>query len=70
MEATNYLPNDVICHCKRVTLADIDNALHQNTKFSDVEAQFKAVQAVTACSTGCGGCHDEIMAVISKLISG
>ena len=70
MEANHYQPNDVICHCKRVALADIENALHQHTQFSDVEEEFKAVQIVTACSTGCGGCHDKIMGIISKMISG
>ena len=70
MESTHYQPNDVICHCKKVTMADIDNALHQHTQFSDVEAEFRAVQELTACSTGCGGCHDKIMDVISGIISG
>ena len=70
MESVQYLPNDVICNCKRVTLADIDNALHQHTVFSDVEQEFKAIQEQTACSTGCGGCHDKIMGIISQMISG
>ena len=66
----DYTENTVICNCKHVTLADIDNALHQNAQFSDVEAEFRQVQAMTQCSTGCGGCHDKIMAVISERISG
>jgi len=70
MEATHYLPNEVICNCKHVTMADIDNALHQHTQFSDVEAEFRAVQELTSCSTGCGGCHDKIMDIISGIISG
>lgn len=70
MESTHYLPNEEICHCKKVTMADIDKALHQHTTFAGVEEEFKAVQELTACSTGCGGCHDKIMAIISKMISG
>lgn len=70
MEEVRYLPNDVICNCKQVTMADIDKALHSHANFSDVEKEFQEVQRITACSTGCGGCHDKIMAVISSIISG
>ena len=38
--------------------------------FADVEAEFRHVQAMTQCSTGCGGCHDKIMDIISERISG
>ena len=65
-----YAPNEVICHCKHVTMADIDRALFQNSQFSDVEREFEEVQKLTSCSTGCGGCHDKIMALISEKLSG
>ncbi len=65
-----YAPNDVICKCKQVTLADIDRALHRHASFSDVEREFAEVQQLTACSTGCGGCHDKVMDVISRRLSG
>ena len=39
-------------------------------RFSDVEREFQEVQKITSCSTGCGGCHDKIMGVISGLMSG
>ena len=70
MESTHYQPNDIICHCKKVTMADIENALHRHDRLPDVEQEFRAVQELTACSTGCGGCHDKIMGVISGIISG
>ena len=66
----DYSVNEVICKCKRVTLADIDRALHQHVSFSDVEKEFDEVQKLTSCSTGCGGCHDKIMDIISEIISG
>ena len=66
----DYTENTEICHCKHVTLADIDDALHRSAHFSDVEEEFRQVQAMTQCSTGCGGCHDKIMGVISGLMSG
>ncbi len=62
--------NVLICKCKKVTLADIENALHDHTDLRDVENEFRHVQEVTHCSTGCGGCHDKIMEVISSIISG
>ena len=65
-----YLPNEVICKCKNVTLADIDRVLYQSAHFTDVEKEFEELQRLTNCSTGCGGCHDKIMEVISQIISG
>ncbi len=62
--------NKVICHCKKVTLADIENALGDMTQLADVEEEFKHVQEVTHCSTGCGGCYSKILDIISKHISG
>ena len=52
-----------------VTYFDVEDALHQHEKFSDVQESFDAVQAVTHCSTGCGGCHDKIMDAISEIMS-
>ncbi|PWM27639.1 MAG: (2Fe-2S)-binding protein [Oscillospiraceae bacterium] len=62
--------NEVICKCKHVTMVDIEKALHSHNKFEDVEKEFDEVQKITGCSTGCGGCHDKIMNVISEIISG
>ena len=66
----DYTENTVICNCKHVTLADIDDALQRSARFSDVEKEFAEVQKLTSCSTGCGGCHDKIMAVLSERLSG
>lgn len=62
--------NTVICKCKKVTLNDIEKALHSHKVFSDVEKEFEEVQKITSCSTGCGGCHDKIIGIISQFISG
>ena len=35
-----------------------------------VEKEFEEVQKLTSCSTGCGGCHDKIMGIISEKLSG
>lgn len=62
--------NRIICNCKQVSLFDIENALQSHSKFEDVEKEFEEVQQMTGCSTGCGGCHDKIMEIISDYISG
>ena len=62
--------NYMVCNCKQVSYADIANALEGHSKLEDVLALFKAVQEVTHCSTGCGGCHDKVLEVISEIMMG
>ena len=63
------MENKMICNCMKVSEADIEKALHQSEHFSDVEKAFEKVQMNTHCSTGCGGCHDKVLDVISGLMS-
>lgn len=63
------MENVTICFCMNVTVADIEKALHEGQQFADVQKQFDKVQAVTHCSTGCGGCHDKVLDVISQLMN-
>ena len=63
------MENKVICHCMNVSYADIEKVLHEHQVFTDVEREFEEIQKVTHCSTGCGGCHDEILDVISEIMS-
>ena len=62
--------NYMVCNCKQVSFADIANALDQNSNFTDVLAAFEDVQKVTHCSTGCGGCHQKVLDIISDLLMG
>lgn len=62
--------NYIICNCKKVSYGDIDDALHQKEAFGDVLKAFEDVQKVTHCSTGCGGCHDKVLDVISEIMMG
>ena len=62
--------NYTVCHCKQVTYADIADALHQHQSFDSVLAAFEDVQKVTHCSTGCGGCHQKVLDLISELMMG
>ena len=63
-------PDELICKCKKVSYSDIKHALHESDKFTDVVKSFDEVQKITNCSTGCGGCHDKILDVISELMMG
>ena len=60
----------MICNCKQVSYADVENALHQMDKFDDVLSAFDEVHKSTHCTTGCGGCHDKIMDAISEIMMG
>ncbi len=62
--------NYTVCNCKQVSYADIANALDTNSKFDDVLKAFEDVQKVTHCSTGCGGCHQKVLDIISEVMMG
>ena len=60
--------NYMVCNCKQVSYNDIADALHQQSKFENVLSAFEDVQKVTHCSTGCGGCHQKVLDVISEIM--
>ena len=60
----------IVCKCKKVSYADIEDALHANQKFDNVLESFDNVQKITHCSTGCGGCHQKILDIISEIMMG
>ena len=60
------MENVTVCNCMNVSYHDIVSALHEHKNFSDVLAAFEHVKEVTHCSTGCGGCHDKVMDIISN----
>ena len=54
----------------QVSYNSIAAALEGHTKFEDVLQLFDVVQSITHCSTGCGGCHDKVLEVISEIMMG
>ena len=62
--------NYTVCFCNRVTYFDIENALHANENLADALAIFEKVKDATSCSSGCGGCHDKVMEIISNIMMG
>ncbi|MDD4689330.1 MAG: (2Fe-2S)-binding protein [Eubacteriales bacterium] len=62
--------NYMVCNCKQVSYSDIANTLDSMFKFDDVLTAFEDVQRVTHCSTGCGGCHQKVLEIISDIMGG
>lgn len=62
--------NYIICNCKQVSYTDIEHALENHKKMENVLEAFEDVQKITHCSTGCGGCHDKVLNVISEIMMG
>ena len=64
------MENYTVCNCKQVKYSDILDAMHTLNNINDVLAVFEEVQKITHCSTGCGGCHDKIIGIISDAMYG
>lgn len=64
------MENYIICNCKQVSYKDIEQALSNHANMEDVLKLFDDVQKITHCSTGCGGCHDKVLDVISQIMMG
>ncbi|MBQ8197759.1 MAG: (2Fe-2S)-binding protein [Clostridia bacterium] len=62
--------NYIVCNCMQVSYSDIADALHNHNKMEDVMEVFKDVQNVTHCSTGCGGCYQKVLDIISEVLMG
>ena len=60
--------NYIVCNCKQVSYVDIANALETHKKFDSVLGLFEDVKNVTHCSTGCGGCHQKVLDIISEIM--
>lgn len=60
--------NYIVCNCKQVSYNDIANAMEDHTKLEDVVDVFKDVQEITHCSTGCGGCYNKVLDIISEIL--
>ena len=41
------MENKLVCNCKKVYMSDIEKALSESARFSDVEKEFEEVQKIT-----------------------
>lgn len=65
----NSKENYLICKCNNVSYFDILDAVQSHGKMESLLDVFEDVKNTTKCSTGCGGCYDKVLAVISELLA-
>lgn len=61
--------NYVICKCNNVNYFDIIDAVHNHGNIDSLLGVFDDVKNTTKCSTGCGGCYDKVIAIISATMA-
>ena len=61
--------NYVVCKCNNVSYFDILEALQKHSSIENLLDVFEDVRNTTACSTGCGGCYEKVIAIISEALS-
>jgi superoxide reductase len=62
--------NVVVCRCNKVKLFDIVNAATENKDLNGLLSIFDEVKNTTHCSSGCGGCYNKVLGIISEILSG
>jgi len=67
---TKSRENYPVCLCNNVSYFDILDAIHDNSKLDDLLQAFENVKNTTHCTTGCGGCYDKVIRVISDVMNG
>ncbi len=62
---TKTKENYTVCQCNNVSYFDILDAIHAHSDMNELLKIFEAVKDTTKCSTGCGGCYNKVLAIIS-----
>ena len=65
---TESVENYVVCKCNNVTYFDILDAVNRHGSMEALMDVFEDVKNTTKCSTGCGGCYDKVVAIISDTL--
>lgn len=67
---TDTNENYTVCKCNNVSYFDILDAAQANNNISSLLAVFDNVKNTTHCSTGCGGCYNKVITILSDIMSG
>ena len=59
----------LVCKCNNVSFFEILDAIHDQKNVGELLEMFEKVKNTTHCSTGCGGCYDKVLAIISEAMS-
>ena len=62
--------NYLVCRCNNVKYFDILNAAGEHKDLNGLLKIFDEVKNTTHCSSGCGGCYNKVLAIISEMLSG
>ena len=65
----NSFSNYKVCNCNNVSYFEILDALEKQKHFDAVLEAYEKVRDTTKCSTGCGGCYDKVIEIISEAMS-
>ena len=65
---TESVENYVVCKCNNVSYFDILDAVNRHGSMEALMDVFEDVKNTTKCSTGCGGCYDKVVAIISDTL--
>lgn len=60
--------NYVVCRCNSVTYFDILDQIKNHSNLENLLDVFEDVKATTHCSTGCGGCYEKVVSIISDVL--
>ena len=66
---TKSKENYVVCKCNNVTYFDILDAMQGHNNMEKLLGLFEDVKNTTKCSTGCGGCYDKVLHIISDVMT-
>lgn len=59
----------IVCKCNNVSYLDIVNELHKQNDINNLLKTFEKIKDITRCSTGCGGCYDKVMEILSDTMN-
>ncbi len=62
--------NYIVCRCNNVKYFDILNAANDYKDLNGMLSVFDKVKNTTHCSSGCGGCYNKVITIISEILSG
>lgn len=66
---TDAKENYIVCNCNNVSYFDILDELHKHSQIENLLDIFEDVKNTTHCSTGCGGCYEKVIAIISDALA-
>lgn len=67
---TTTSENYLVCRCNNVKYFDVLNAANEHKDLNGLLSIFDEVKNTTHCSSGCGGCYNKVLTIISEMMSG